>query len=171
MQRGFAEHFDQRVPQGARGGFAVLDSMLPTTRRPKVGVNGEWAMDHTQLPNWVVMPDGSVEKPWMTTIIDASTRFILAMTLSPYAVTTEESTETVATAIDATQQGGAPAGFGRGKTRGELLMHEFGHAVGLQHVDGRRQVMYPLMQPERARWGAADLASLVKVGANRGCLS
>ena len=73
--------------------------------------------------------------------------------------------------LDATQQHRLPAGFGRGATRGELLMHEVGHAIGLQHVGDRRQLMYPLMQPGKARWGAGDLTGLAKLGANRGCLS
>lgn len=73
--------------------------------------------------------------------------------------------------IDSTQQGHTRAGFGKGKTRGELLMHELGHAVGLQHVGDRRQLMYPLMQSGRARWGAGDLAGLEDLGANQGCLS
>jgi hypothetical protein len=73
--------------------------------------------------------------------------------------------------IDANQQRRTPGGFGKGQTRGELLMHELGHAVGLQHVNDRRQLMNPLMQPARARWGAGDLTGLRKLGAGRGCLS
>ncbi len=73
--------------------------------------------------------------------------------------------------IDAAQQGRTPRGFGKGQTRGELLMHELGHAIGLQHVNDRRQLMNPMMQPGRARWGAGDLAGLRALGAGRGCLS
>jgi len=73
--------------------------------------------------------------------------------------------------IDSTQEGRRPVGFGRGATRGELLMHAIGHAVGLRHVNDQRQVMHPRMQPRSARWGAGDLAGLAKLGASQGCLS
>lgn len=61
-------------------------------------------------------------------------------------------------------------GFGRGYTRGELLMHEITHAVGIDHTFSRSQVMFPVMQPGLARFGAGDLAGLSKVGASRGCV-
>jgi hypothetical protein len=72
--------------------------------------------------------------------------------------------------LDASQQGRTPGGFGTGQTRGELLMHEIGHAIGLQHVNDPRQLMHPWMQRSRARWGAGDLAGLRSLGANQGCL-
>lgn len=60
-------------------------------------------------------------------------------------------------------------GFAEGRfTRGELLMHEIGHAVGLGHARTRSQVMYPVMVPT-SRWGAGDLTALRQVGAQQGC--
>jgi hypothetical protein len=73
-----------------------------------------------------------------------------------------------------------PAGFGPGSsgwqgTRGQLLMHELGHAMGLGHttVDApnKVQMMYPVMGRKYATWGAGDLAGLTNVGARGGCIT
>jgi Matrixin len=49
-----------------------------------------------------------------------------------------------------------------------LYMHEFGHAVGLDHVKDKRQLMYPLLQPDRADvLGAGDRRGLGKLGKQR----
>ncbi|MGH3358906.1 MAG: matrixin family metalloprotease [Nocardioidaceae bacterium] len=68
-----------------------------------------------------------------------------------------------------------PKGFGTGPrnghgTRGQLLMHELGHAVGLTHVQQKRQIMYPYTLPKKARWGGGDETGLRKVGRPAGCL-
>jgi hypothetical protein len=58
---------------------------------------------------------------------------------------------------------------GRRSTRGMTLLHELGHAVGLDHVNDRRQVMYPVILPREAQYAAGDLRGLAAVGAARGC--
>ena len=66
-------------------------------------------------------------------------------------------------------------GFGRGPregyqgTVGQLMMHELGHAVGLQHVRDRAQIMYPTLTRKKATWGAGDRNGLQKVGRRAGC--
>ena len=61
--------------------------------------------------------------------------------------------------------------YGWSGTRGQLLMHEIGHAMGLGHADGdARQVMYPVMQDMPAVWGNGDAAGLRELGLQRGCL-
>lgn len=62
-------------------------------------------------------------------------------------------------------------GFGTRATRGSLLMHELGHAVGLGHVGSRAQLMNPTIRPGADRWGRGDLRGLTVRGAPRGCLS
>jgi hypothetical protein len=72
-----------------------------------------------------------------------------------------------------------PAGFGAGEqsgwqgTRGQLLMHEIGHAVGLDHptIKDTTEIMYPSMTHKEAAWGAGDLVGLRGVGKTGGCLS
>ncbi|WP_374968420.1 matrixin family metalloprotease [Terrabacter sp. BE26] len=67
-------------------------------------------------------------------------------------------------------------GFGLGNrygwqgTRGMLDMHELGHAIGLQHAQGRSEIMYPYAQRMLANWGAGDLNGLRLLGRAPGCI-
>jgi Matrixin len=71
--------------------------------------------------------------------------------------------------IDATQK--LPAkGFRKGQSTGALLLHEIAHAMGLDHVHAKSQIMYPTLQRTfQGRFEAGDLAGLRAVGAEQGC--
>jgi len=62
-------------------------------------------------------------------------------------------------------------GFGSGMTRGALLLHEVGHAVGLGHVGVTREIMYPTMlDRDSSAYRGGDRAGLRKVGRSLGCI-
>jgi len=71
--------------------------------------------------------------------------------------------------LDSTSRQAAGFGGRRSATRGLLLLHELGHAIGLDHVRDSRQVMYPVLMPQPAQYAAGDLRGLAAVGAGRGC--
>lgn len=63
------------------------------------------------------------------------------------------------------------AGFKSGPSRGSLLLHEIGHAVGLMHVGAKPEIMYPVLGPwSYGRYGWGDLTGLQQLGADQGCL-
>ena len=69
-------------------------------------------------------------------------------------------------------------GFGSGPTRGwqgtrgQLLMHEIAHAVGLDHprIKDKHEILSPVLSRKPAVWGAGDLNGLRLVGMSAGCL-
>ncbi|MCU1692393.1 MAG: putative cell wall binding repeat 2-containing protein [Frankiales bacterium] len=70
---------------------------------------------------------------------------------------------------------GAPLamGFGAGVTRGRVLLHELGHAVGLDHVSDRTMVMNTTVSTSSpvATYQAGDLSGLSRVGRAAGCVA
>jgi hypothetical protein len=63
-------------------------------------------------------------------------------------------------------------GTGTGLRRSNLLAHELGHAVGLQHVSDTHQQMYPSMRTASPTlFYTGDRAGLVKVGKAAGCIN
>jgi hypothetical protein len=63
-------------------------------------------------------------------------------------------------------------GFGPGMTVGNVLLHEVGHLVGLDHVEDRTEIMQARVDrsiPDG--WGAGDRRGLWLLGASRGCAS
>lgn len=61
------------------------------------------------------------------------------------------------------------AGFGAGRTWGKVILHEWGHIVGLDHVDDPTQVMHGSLVSSPARWGPGDSEGLRALGRNAGC--
>jgi hypothetical protein len=62
------------------------------------------------------------------------------------------------------------SGFSAGRTWGKVVLHEWGHILGLDHVDNPTQVMHASLVSSPARWGTGDEAGLRAVGKPAGCL-
>jgi len=53
--------------------------------------------------------------------------------------------------------------------RKELFMHEWGHVVGLDHVDSRKELMYPSVGGYLKNYGTGDREGLRILGDRAGC--
>ena len=62
------------------------------------------------------------------------------------------------------------SGFDAGRTWGKVVLHEWGHLLGLDHVANATQVMNASLVSSPARWGTGDEAGLRAVGRSAGCL-
>ncbi|WP_406832822.1 matrixin family metalloprotease [Pedococcus sp. KACC 23699] len=63
-------------------------------------------------------------------------------------------------------------GFGAGATQGNMILHELGHVIGLNHVSSPLQVMYPVIGPRTPNgYATGDRAGLVKLGKAAGCIN
>jgi hypothetical protein len=54
------------------------------------------------------------------------------------------------------------------KTWRQIVLHEFGHALGLTHVGDRKQVMFPISSGKAVLYAKGDLTGLAAVGAGAG---
>lgn len=62
-------------------------------------------------------------------------------------------------------------GFGPGATRGNVLLHELAHTVGLEHVDDTDQLLFSSLRAGAPNgYADGDLAGLARVGRAAGCL-
>jgi hypothetical protein len=64
--------------------------------------------------------------------------------------------------------GFAPAGQ---ESDGKVLLHEFGHVLGLGHVPDTSEVMFPDPGQGPPAYGPGDLAGLARLGTASGCLA
>jgi len=63
-----------------------------------------------------------------------------------------------------------PSGFADHASWGGVLMHEFGHLLGLNHAQGRDEMMYPdVTITGPAQWGPLDRFLLREAGERLGC--
>jgi len=63
-------------------------------------------------------------------------------------------------------------GFGTGLRRGNLLLHELAHTVGLKHVSNTRLLMNPAVTSASPNgFAAGDVAGLAALGRRAGCIT
>ena len=74
--------------------------------------------------------------------------------------------------FDRADLGQLAPGFGTGRVRGNLVLHELGHLVGLDHVDDRSQMLHTTVHGATPDgYAAGDRAGLARLGAASGCVT
>lgn len=112
--------------------------------------------DDTLVPhaNWAVSPEASRRgspAPVLVGWVDPSSTDLLRKGVAGAAVANparrngQRHLVTGAIALDATQYDEFAPRAGAGKTRRNLLLHEIGHLLGLDHVDDRDALMYTVV--------------------------
>jgi hypothetical protein len=62
--------------------------------------------------------------------------------------------------------------FGAGLTQGNVILHELGHATGLEHVKDTHEQMTPVLTSSAPDgYSTGDLAGLKRIGSSAGCIS
>jgi hypothetical protein len=94
-----------------------------------------------------------------------------AETLPSWGVTSAGPRLTGATmALEVDGMAALAPGFGAGRSRGGVLLHELGHVVGLDHVADVHETMNAALLPgSPAGFGAGDLEGLRRLGRGAGC--
>jgi hypothetical protein len=74
--------------------------------------------------------------------------------------------------LDAAKTTSLKAGFGKGESQGNLILHELGHATGLDHVQSEAEQMNPELTWSAPKgYGRGDLIGLKKLGKEAGCIT
>lgn len=97
-------------------------------------------------------------------------RGVLALA-EPVAVRGPAGPQLVAAEIDLDPGSRLGPGFGIGYTQGEVLLHEWGHVLGLDHVSDPAQIMFPVIGAGVGELGSGDRAGLAALGVSGGCLT
>lgn len=142
----------------------------PTDEVPKVGDQNRRSIvpgdgEGTSRPVTVAWAEGDEPGVWDGAPIGAS-GFGGPVELTTADGTKEYVSGVVVALVDPTT---SPT-FGPGNTYGNVLLHEMGHLVGLDHVEDPTELMAPVLSPTNAGgFGPGDRRGLWLLGASGGC--
>jgi hypothetical protein len=93
----------------------------------------------------------------------------LGMGGSSYSPNSDDALVYVSGAVTFHSTADLRSGFG-GRTWGQVILHELGHVLGLDHFEGGDSVMHPSLGLRAAAWGEGDRAGLWELGVGSPCL-